>query len=541
MRNLNNTLRTSILLLLLLCASYSALAHDFEVDGIYYNKTSYNTVAVTYQGSVYHQNTNRYIGSVTIPSSVTYGGETYSVTSIGDNAFNRCGMLTSVTIPHSVTTIDSYAFNNCASLTEISVKNGNSVYDSRNNCNAIIETASNKLIAGCQNTVIYNTITTIGKNAFCGCTRLTSVTIPNSVTHIETGAFYGCTGLASVTIPKSITIIDDYNPFMSCTGLKSVIVDSGNMFYDSRGSCNAIIETASNKLITGCQNTVIPNSVSKIGANSFLGCTGLTSVTIPNSVTHIYACAFADCKNLLSVTIPNSVTYIGHDAFMACTGMTSVTIPKSVTRIDAYPFRGCSGLKEITVNEGNSVYDSRNNCNAIIETASNKLIAGCQNTIIPNTVTCIDGYTFDSCYGITNLTIPNSVTQIQDYAFYNCSGLTSVTCLARTPPTIGDNCFSLSINSSTIYLNAPLYVPKESVVAYQSANGWKKFIHIVGIEVEPQHGDVNGDGVVNISDLNNVVNDILAGIGDPSMDVNGDGSVNISDINIIVQTILSNN
>lgn len=313
MRNLNNTLRTSILLLLLLCASYSALAHDFEVDGIYYNKTSYNTVAVTYQGSVYHQNTNRYIGSVTIPSSVTYGGETYSVTSIGDNAFNRCGMLTSVTIPHSVTTIDSYAFNNCASLTEISVKNGN------------------------------------------------------------------------------------------------------------------------------------------------------------------------------------------------------------------------------------SVYDSRNNCNAIIETASNKLIAGCQNTIIPNTVTFIDGYTFDSCYGITNLTIPNSVTQIQDYAFYNCSGLTSVTCLARTPPTIGDNCFSLSINSSTIYLNAPLYVPKESVVAYQSANGWKKFIHIVGIEVEPQHGDVNGDGVVNISDLNNVVNDILAGIGDPSMDVNGDGSVNISDINIIVQTILSNN
>jgi len=187
------------------------------------------------------------------------------------------------------------------------------------------------------------------------------------------------------------------------------------------------------------------------------------------------------------------------------------------------------------------VYDSRNNCNAIIETAKNKLIAGCQNTVIPNTVTCIGGYTFVSCFGITNLIIPNSVTKIEDYAFYNCSGLTSVTCLARTPPTIGDNCFGLSVNSSRIYQNATLYVPKESVEAYRSANGWKKFIHIVGIEVEPQHGDVNGDGEVNIGDINQLVESIICGFHNEWCDVNGDGEINIADINEVVQTILETN
>ncbi len=196
-------------LLLLLCTTM-ATAHDFEVGGIYYNITddTNKTIEVTY-GDEY---SDEYTGNVVIPESVTYNGTTYSVTSIGNDAFFECTGLTSVTIPSSVTSIEErafyrctgltsvvignsvtsigdYAFSGCSGLTRISVESGNTIYDSRNNCNAIIETATNKLMAGCQNTIIPNSVTSIGSLAFDGCTGLTNITIPNSVTSIDYGAF----------------------------------------------------------------------------------------------------------------------------------------------------------------------------------------------------------------------------------------------------------------------------------------------------------------------------------------------------------------
>ena len=263
--------------------------------------------------------------------------------------------------------------------------------------------------------VTYN-VTSIGYYAFSDCSGLTSVTIPNSVTSIGYYAFYYCSGLTSVTIPNSVTSIGS-GAFYGCSGLTSVTIPN---------SVTSIGDAA----FYGCScltSITIPNSVTSIGGSAFRDCSGLTSITIPNSVTSIASSAFSGCSGLTSITIPNSVTSIGSEAFYGCSGLTSVTIPNSVTSIGSGAFSGCSGLTSIKVEDNNAKYDSRNNCNAIIEKSSNTLIVGCKNTIIPNSVTSIGGSAFRDCSGLTSITIPNSVTSIASSAFYGCSGLTSIT------------------------------------------------------------------------------------------------------------------
>ena len=300
-------MKKQLLILILTLLPLAASADAVEIDGIYYNLTTGSKVAeVT-------SNPNGYSGNVVIPESVIYNDVTYSVTSISGVAFGSCSGLTSVTIPNSVTTIGDYAFYWCSGLTSVTIPNSvTSIgYAIFYNCSGLISVT------------IPNSVTSVGNSAFSRCSGLTYVTIPNSVTSIGAEAFYRCSGLTSVTIPNSVTNIDD--GAFAFSGLTSIEVESGNTKYDSRDNCNAIIETASNALVAGCKSTVIPNSVTSIGAEVFISCSGLISITIPNSVTSIGGGAFYGCSGLTSVNIGNGIKSIYYQAFALCPNLTDVT------------------------------------------------------------------------------------------------------------------------------------------------------------------------------------------------------------------------
>ena len=296
-------------------------------------------------------------------------------------------------------------------------------------------------------------IQTIGNNAFCYCTGLKDVTVPNSVQTIGEEAFFECTGLTVVTIGSGVRTIGKY-AFYRCTGLTSVWMGEGmetigtRAFYECTGLTSVTIgsgvKTIGDYAFQGCeslQEITITESVTKIGTQAFSYCTGLSEVIIPNSVKTIGDWAFSNCTGLTEVTIGNSVTTIGKLAFSYCTGLKNVSIGNSVKTIGGSAFEHCKELQSIIVNENNSNFDSRGGCNAIMETATNTLIQGCNNTIIPQDCETIGEYAFYECTGLTEVTIPNSVTSIEKRAFWDCTGLTSVT-IGSGVETIRDRAFS---------------------------------------------------------------------------------------------------
>jgi hypothetical protein len=359
------------------------------------------------------------------------------VTSIGASAFDCCKGLASVEIPNSVASIGQRAFYGCRVLTSIVIPNG---------------------------------VTSIGNNAFNYCYGLTSVEISNGVVSIGAGAFSECIGLNSIEIPNSVTSIGG-GAFYYCSGLTSIeisnnVISIGNQTFDH---CESLISIE------------IPNSVTSIGEGAFYECKRLTSVTIGNSVTSIGEYAFHSCTGLTSIEIPNSVTNIGSCAFADCMGLTSIDIPNSINSIGEVAFGGCLGLTAISVDSNNEVYDSRDNCNAIIETSTNTLILGCKNTVIPNSVTSIGGGAFNGCSGLSSVEIPNSIASIGSMAFSGCTSLTYITVEGGTPASVESNAF-YNVNKS----NCTLYVPAGSKSAYESASGWSEFKNIVEFTSGPE-------------------------------------------------------
>ena len=279
---------------------------------------------------------NNLSGKMVLPKSISYNGNTYNLTSIGDWAFDGCSSLTSIVIPGSVTSIGEDAFSGCSSLTSIVIPEGvTSIGESAfSGCSLLtsitipdsVTSIGDKAFSGCSlltSIIIPDSVTSIGEDAFDDCSSLTSITIPAGVTSIGNHAFDGCSSLESITIPNSVTSIGDY-AFWSCSSLTSITAEQGNPIYHSAGNC--LIETKSKTLIAGCKNSVIP---------------------VGGSVTSIGDYAFYYCDSLTSITIPESVTSMGEGAFWGCSSLTGITIPDSVTEIEGWAFSGCDSLKTI--------------------------------------------------------------------------------------------------------------------------------------------------------------------------------------------------
>ncbi|MBO4622643.1 MAG: leucine-rich repeat protein [Bacilli bacterium] len=321
--------------------------------------------------------------SITIPSNVK---------SIGNYAFYNCSSLKSIVIPKSVTKIGFNAFAGCDNLTSVVIENGNEVYDSRDNCNGIIKTSNNCLIMGFSSTVIPDTVTSIESFAFFNCRSLKSIIIPDSVTLIHDYAFAGCSGLESVILPNKITTLPGYM-FRDCTSLKSI---------------------------------TMPNNIMVIGNGAFTNCSSLVDVKMPNDIISILSSTFYGCESLENINIPNSVTTIYEYAFGKCSSLKNLYISAYVNSIDPSAFDGCIGLESIIVDENNKVFDSRNNCNAIIHTSSNALYVGCSSTIIPDSITQIRYAAFMGRSNLTTIILPESIKAIGNCAFSDCTLLETI-------------------------------------------------------------------------------------------------------------------
>ena len=520
--------------MLLPCAAWADLKVDdtFEADGINYTVYSINPLEVQvgkYGGNLaVDENTE---GSITIPASVEGpDGNTYSVTSIRPYAFEGCKKITSVSFPNTIREIGDEAFARCTGLASVNIP---------------------------------NSVTIIEFGAFYHCENLTSIIIPNSVTKIGHRAFLGCSALVEVysQIEEPFEIgygREDYDGINLVTnsfeyniatlyvpagtkakyeategwkefknivemesGAKELAVgdtfEADGITYKVTGISPMEVMVGNGEGVAIDKETqgelIIPESVTASDGNSY-------------SVTSIGRGAFKYCLGLSAINIPNTVISIASSAFFQ-TGMTSLTLPASVTKIGLQAFEANMNITEIKVEVENAHYDSRDNCNAIIETATNKLIVGCKNSTIPNSVQNIGEGAFYGLWGLKSISIPNSVKSIGDRAFQNCE-LKEIHSYIEEPFKISPTGFDAVFDSQDWSI---LYVPTGTKTKYEATDGWKEFKNIVEmVNLEPIEGEttVNTESLSGQDLSDNVVADVYYNTGDNSYDAT-DGSIIISE------------
>ena len=479
----------------------TANAHDFEVDGIYYNING-NEVSVSYRGQYYDSYDNEYSGSITIPPTVTYDGFTYKVTSIGYCAFDQCFSLTSIELPNTIISIDHYAFCDCHGLSSIEIP---------------------------------NTVTSLGMEAFERCSSLTSIRIPFSVTSINDDVFSGCDNLMSIEFPNTFIYYGNgvFDGTVWYNNQPDGVVYAGKIAYKYKGTMptGTTITLEEGTLgiaiwaFAGCNglaNIIIPNSVISIGYESFSGCSGLTNVVIPNSAMSIGDGAFQNCTGLTSVDIPNSVTTINAGVFSGCTSLKSINFPNSLNSIGGRAFYGCTGLRntDIILPEsvrsigraafkdtyisqisfegeidylGESAFDNYGNAGTL------QLLA-----FYGNINNGIGNQAFSHYYASTShdqrhikqLFFGGKVDSIKGL---NIKPGDEIFSYNPVPPVADENTF-LSYGSTTVH------VPATSLAAYFTAPYWSNFANIVGDAVTLEEVTIDKDSVeVNLGTQFNLI------------------------------------
>lgn len=414
-------------------------AFEYKVDGITYN-ISGNNAEVKSGG--YSS------GNLVIPASITCDGDTYNVTKIGENAFNYCSQLTSVTLPNSVTTIGRYAFESCSNMVSINIPESVTT----------IEECAFTRCTSLASIDIPGNVYSIGRWAFQGCSGLTSVFFAYGLNSIGENAFLNCTGLTEVSIPSSVTNVSK-NAFNGCSNLTKVVIDSKaivskdlsdtfsnreisehpSALLNSFGKqvthyvLGDSITKIGNYAFNGCSDVKsieFSDSLSSFGICAFYGCSSLESVKIPELVTKISIGTFWKCSNLTSVTIPDSVTEIGNYAFSECSSLTSINIPNGITSIGYQVFTNCSKLSKVIIPDIASwvKIDFTDNTNPLMITHHLYSDADTEITdlVIPEGVTKIGMFAFSGCWGLKSVTLPESLTNIGYSAFSNCSGIKEI-------------------------------------------------------------------------------------------------------------------
>ena len=476
-------MKTRILLLLaaLVALATPATAYDFQVGGLCYNINSNGTsvtltVPTSIQISPARATYGNLSGALTIPSSVTHEGTTYTVTAIEEWAFWYCKAITEVTIPSSVTTVGNGAFLNCSGLKKVNwnvtdcndFELGSSAYwnsyyggvpgpfrytdvtiiNFGNNVKRIPNYLCSSL-TGLTKLTIPNSVTAIGKNAFSGCTGVTSVTLSSSLTSIGNSAFSGCTGVTSMPLSSSLTSIGN-SAFSGCTGLTSVTIPASlaEIGLTAFGGCTSLATVKWNatscdyisssywspfKDCSSLKSFVIGSNVKRLPKGLCYGLTGITSVTIPASVTSIGDKAFHNCTNLTTVNW-NSTScedYSSYPIFYECDNLNSFIIGDNVKRIPRSILYAATKLTSVTIpasvtEMGNSAFYG---CTGLTKVNTTNLAKWCSIAFSNNTSNPL--YYAKNLYlnntKVTELVVPSTVTAIKTYAFYNCTSLTSVT------------------------------------------------------------------------------------------------------------------
>ena len=382
-------------------------------------------------------------------------GNTYTITSIGYNAFLFNTNLQSIVLPSSLTSIGSVAFSGCSGLKSIELLGdlksiGNSAFSGCSSLTTIdlpdgLESIGESAFQDCSGLTAIKlsaSLTSIGQKAFYGCSGLTSIELPEGVTSIGDYAFYNCSGLTSIKLPEGVTSIGDY-AFYNCSGLTSIklpegLESIGDCAFFSCSSLDTIqlpdgLESIKIGTFSGCSSLTsieLPKGLKSLGKSTFYGCSSLTTINLPDSVESIGERAFQNCRGLTSIKLSTNLTSIGQYAFTGCSGLTKIDLPESLTSIGGYAFADFSGLTTIVLPKG-------------LESIGERAFSGCSGltTIdLPDSVESIGEYAFQNCRGLTSIKLSTSLTSIGQYAFSGCSGLTKID-LPESLTSIGESAF----------------------------------------------------------------------------------------------------